>query len=501
MVEDGKLAYNPLYLQVKDVLARRIVDGRPGPGELLPSESRLASEFGTSISTIRQALSLLVADGTLVKKQGKGTMVSDRKVRVTFLSWMGETRLGEEILAGLMRRFEEKYPAIAVDVIPTTYPETRTTLTRLISSGRAPDVAQIVSHWTSYFASSGAFLPLGGMLSQANLGFRLPGQDLFGGTYLNQLYSAAWGLCPISLVANRNVVKAAGIQRLDSPMTLDAFRECCEKIGRLGCVGGAAAGAGAPGEAGRAPTSQPGGASPSAEAPAAFGLWYTPGVENDYLSIYTFLQAFNGEFVDEGGNLRFDSPENVAGFTWLRDFVSRTRVFVSDIFTIRRQFAANRIGFISDGPWVKYLLEEATGEPFEKNFQVLLNPVQANAMTRSWTYNHAVAICSQSRNTLHAARFVEALTGDPELSLWYSSRTGILAPNKDLLGAAELKDEHFDTYREQLRHARAIDARNPMFERAMVLCVDAVRKILFEDADIERELAEKQYYLKMLYYD
>ena len=497
-MEDGKLAYNPLYLQVKDVLARRIVDGRPGPGELLPSESRLAAEFGTSISTIRQALSLLVADGILVKKQGKGTMVSDRKVRVSFLSWMGETRLGEEILAGLMRRFEEKYPAIAVDVIPTTYPETRATLTRLISSGRAPDVAQIVSHWTSYFASSGAFLPLGGLLSQANLGFRLPGQDLFGGTYLNQLYSAAWGLCPISLVANRNVMRAAGISHLDSPMTLDAFSECCERIRGIGGSSGAGGARRAGGSIG---SGGAGGAAPEAGAPAAFGLWYTPGVENDYLSIYTFLQAFNGEFVDESGNVRFDSPENVAGFTWLRDFVSRTRVFVSDIFTIRRQFAANRIGFISDGPWVKYLLEEATGEPFQENFQVLLNPVQANAVTRSWTYNHAVAICSQSRNTLHAARFVEALTGDPELSLWYSSRTGILAPNKDLLGAAELKDEHFDTYREQLRHSRAIDARNPMFERAMVLCVDAVRKILFENAEIGRELSEKQYYLKMLYYD
>jgi hypothetical protein len=35
----------------------------------------------------------------------------------------------------------------------------------------------------------------------------------------------------------------------------------------------------------------------------------------------------------------------------------------------------------------------------------------------------------------------------------------------------------------------------------MVLCVDAVRKILFEGAMIERELAEKEYYLKMLYND
>jgi hypothetical protein len=35
----------------------------------------------------------------------------------------------------------------------------------------------------------------------------------------------------------------------------------------------------------------------------------------------------------------------------------------------------------------------------------------------------------------------------------------------------------------------------------MVLCVDAVKKILFEGASIEKELAEKERYLRMLYYD
>lgn len=39
-----------------------------------------------------------------------------------------------------------------------------------------------------------------------------------------------------------------------------------------------------------------------------------------------------------------------------------------------------------------------------------------------------------------------------------------------------------------------------MFEKAMVLATDAVKKILFEEADIEKELNEKEYYLSMLYY-
>ncbi len=470
---DGKLNYNPLYLQVRDVLHKRIVDGAYPSGKSIPSESKLAADFGTSISTIRQALSLLVAEGILLKKQGKGTIVSDRKVKISFLSWMQETPRGGEILSELVRKFEESHPSISVDIIPTTYPETRNTLTRLIGSGRAPDVAQIVSHWTSYFASSGAFEPLDDLLSGENIASRLPVQDLFGGTFQNHIYSVAWGLCPIALVANKNVLAQAGLDIPPSPMSLSQFLECCH---RIDCIGGN-------------------------DPPSAFGLWYTPGVENDYLSIYTFLQAFNGELLDDSGELRFDSPENAAGFRWLRELVTGNRIFASDIFTIRKRFAANKIGFISDGPWIKYLLEEITGLPFEANFHVLLNPVQASADSQSWMYNHALAICAQSRNKLHAARFVEALTSDPDLSSWYSSQVGILPPRRELHGAPEFSHGLFATYREQLRHARSIDARNPMFEKAMVLCVDAVKKILFEGASIEKELAEKEYYLRMLYYD
>jgi ABC-type glycerol-3-phosphate transport system substrate-binding protein len=472
-VSSTPLRYSPLYLQVKEVLLKRIVDGLYKPGELIPSEPKLATDFDTSVSTIRQALSLLVADGVLVKKQGKGTTVSDRKIKISFLSWMGETRRGEEILNALVRKFEEKYPPVTVDIISSTYPETRTTLMRLISGGMAPDVAQIVSHWTSFFASTGALQPLDELMSAENISSRLPAQDLFGGTYKDRIYSLAWGLCPFSLIANRNVLREAGIEGLASPMTLSDFRECCGKISAI----------------------------QGQNAPAAFGLWFSSGVETDYLSIYSLLQAFNGEFIDEQGTPRFDSPENMAGFAWLRDFVAGTRLFTSDIWTIRKRFAEDRIGFFLDGPWVKFLMEEATGRPFEENFQVLLNPVQESADSKSWTFNHSLAICSQSANKLYAARFVEALTNDPELSTWYCSNVGMLPTARQLLTATEFANDFYSTFREQLRHSHCLNAQNPMFEKAMLLCVDAVKKILFEGANIGEELAEKQYYLRMLYFD
>ena len=95
--------YVPLYLQVKDQLQKKIVDGKQEPGSVIPSEQSLAKMFGTSMSTIRQAINLLVAEGVLSKKQGKGTFITQKKISLSFLSWIGETPRGEMILAELVR--------------------------------------------------------------------------------------------------------------------------------------------------------------------------------------------------------------------------------------------------------------------------------------------------------------------------------------------------------------------------------------------------------------
>jgi ABC-type glycerol-3-phosphate transport system substrate-binding protein len=223
--------------------------------------------------------------------------------------------------------------------------------------------------------------------------------------------------------------------------------------------------------------------------------------EVDFLRIYTFLQAFHGGFVNEKEEVIFNSKENRAGFTWLKNFINHTKIFTSDIYTIRQRFAKGDIGFISDGPWIKYILEEITGESFDRNFKVILNPLHNDTRSYSWGYNHALAICSQSKNKLHAAKFIDEITCDEKISNFYYEAVGQLPVQQRYMKNSRYATDYFRAYREQLINTKVINAQNAMFEKAMVLCQDAVRKILFEDADIKQELDEKQYYLKMLYYD
>lgn len=71
----------PLYVQVGEGLIQRIVSGEWGPGELLPSEAKLAAEYGVHQGTVRKALETMEAQRLLVRLQGKGTFVSDASTR------------------------------------------------------------------------------------------------------------------------------------------------------------------------------------------------------------------------------------------------------------------------------------------------------------------------------------------------------------------------------------------------------------------------------------
>jgi GntR family transcriptional regulator len=64
------------YGTLASALRERILQGEWAPGEVIPAESALAQAYGVALGTIRQALALLVEDGVLQRRHGKGTFVT-----------------------------------------------------------------------------------------------------------------------------------------------------------------------------------------------------------------------------------------------------------------------------------------------------------------------------------------------------------------------------------------------------------------------------------------
>lgn len=71
------LAFQPLYQQVAEYIKQLIVERRWLPGEMLPSEFKLADEFKVSQGTVRKALTLLTDSKIVTRRQGVGTFVSE----------------------------------------------------------------------------------------------------------------------------------------------------------------------------------------------------------------------------------------------------------------------------------------------------------------------------------------------------------------------------------------------------------------------------------------
>jgi GntR family transcriptional regulator len=75
-VEPMRPGAGPLYKQVKQRLIRHLVGETWGPGDVLPSEPKLAERFGVSSGTVRKALDELTAENVVMRHQGKGTIVA-----------------------------------------------------------------------------------------------------------------------------------------------------------------------------------------------------------------------------------------------------------------------------------------------------------------------------------------------------------------------------------------------------------------------------------------
>ncbi|WP_164520294.1 GntR family transcriptional regulator [Specibacter cremeus] len=83
----------PLYRQIAERLYSEIASGRLAPGAALGSEADLQEQFGVSRVTLRQAVGLLVEQGLVVRKQGKGTFVEASPLKFPLDTLEGTTQL------------------------------------------------------------------------------------------------------------------------------------------------------------------------------------------------------------------------------------------------------------------------------------------------------------------------------------------------------------------------------------------------------------------------
>ncbi len=69
------------YQEVKQKITEDLVRGRYPMGQALPAEKDLSKELDVSIGTLRKAVDELVAEGIVVRRQGRGTFVAEHDLK------------------------------------------------------------------------------------------------------------------------------------------------------------------------------------------------------------------------------------------------------------------------------------------------------------------------------------------------------------------------------------------------------------------------------------
>lgn len=129
-----------------------ILSGELRPGDRLPGQRELAARFGTSMTSVREAISALASAGLLDVRPGRGTIVLGLgNAKPQFDGWLGPASEQEDVLELLeARRLVESY--LVQRVARHATPEQKARLRELLA-----DMKRAVSDPEAYLEADIAF--------------------------------------------------------------------------------------------------------------------------------------------------------------------------------------------------------------------------------------------------------------------------------------------------------------------------------------------------------
>lgn len=454
LASEGRIM-STVYARAREYIRQLIEDYRAEDKDLIPTETELMNQIDVGRNTIRRAIDSFVEAGILSKVQGKGTFIVSTKSTVAFAGWTGTEPPGDEVMDGIISRFYHSNPDITIEYQATPYYQTLDTIVRDALMGRAADVVQIVSHWLPLLYPEALLQPLDRFINQNHLRRRFQ-TDIDSGRVGNDIYALSWGLSPLLLYCNRNVLSDTGLEPDSPPRTLDELLGMCEAIA----------------------------AHPSAVEPISVPL---TGHDPNYLWLYPYFLAFGGGFSNATGDVIIDSDENVNALEWLTR-LARTALSngTKGVIEGRMMFATNQIAFWLDGSWIRGLLRDLSGEghAFDDQYMVVPVPVGPSGRSESILWSHMLGISRQCKKPDIAYRVIEYLTSNEDVAKYALQYLGMLPPTIDLLHRPWFREDPLvNTAVRQLHTASTLPFQHPLFDRTEPIISQTIAQTIATDAD------------------
>lgn len=293
------------------------------------TRTRRALRAGAAIA----AISATVFAATACTSGGSTTLDKDADVTITW--WTGQADDAQKLLVGLADEFHTLHPNVTIDASAGA-PSTNELLQKLsagFASGKYPSISYAYGSWASEIESSGRTQDITDQVSDPEVGWdefseaaratvQPTGEKTIGFPAL---------VDNISLIYNKTVFDAAGVDYPTDDWTWDDFRDAAKKL-----------------------------TDPSTET---YGYAYSVlGSEETTWQFWPHLWQNGGQILDDDQKTAaFASDAGVDALTFLREMaVDDKSVYLDQTDSKFAQlFAANRIGMMTSGPWQLFDLNTA----------------------------------------------------------------------------------------------------------------------------------------------
>ena len=219
----AKQVYQQIY---EDILSKiNVMDFRPG--EKLPTERKLIKQYGSSDTSVRRALAILVEQGYIIKRHGSGNYVCDKvsadgSESNPDIVFIVPIRFGINIgLSELRKRLSMALPGLKLKILsldtPSLEPEQAR---RLMEHYRKPLLILNSRNQTAKMARKGLLVPMESLPNMPERIDRMPGnlKWLFTGQHGEAHYFGCPYLYTSSCFAiNADLAKKAGLDMTHPP--------------------------------------------------------------------------------------------------------------------------------------------------------------------------------------------------------------------------------------------------------------------------------------------
>jgi multiple sugar transport system substrate-binding protein len=347
----------------------------------------------------------------------------------TFTGWAINEGASKETVEGYIAAYAEAHNA-AIKTQAYPWGEMLNQLVLQVNGGTAEGAAQLDVAWLNTLAATGKLKDLGPYAE--GRGYTEAG--LRSGQVDGVQYGLPWTTASIGMVANQEILQAAGVTEL--PTTVAEFEAALEKIKAY-----------------------------DPEIIPYAGMTALNGLKD----LIPWIWTFGGSVIDDQGNVTLGDEGSVAALEWYKSLLDRGLMAPEmDRATARQLFSQGKVAFYDDAVVAKGIVTADT--PIE-NLGDLIIPVprpvlNAGDAPQSLLWGHLLVVFD-GPNADAAAKWAQFLSSDPDTTVNYFE-TLALPPTNDaaLQSEAVMNDAYMSAWADTVTATARMNPFWPYVESA-----------------------------------